>query len=273
VSRRRTTAAGRQEVSTAPCASEHRNGVTRPVSVTVSGPPAQPPAHPLPAASSPGKSRGPPGGHMRMHARRDGKRQARAPPGTGTGTPSSGYPHRSLAPIPVRHTSVNPATQRPTALLGDTPRDRGETPRQHENSQLAGRFRRVWQVMGSNQRRLSRRFYSPSLLPESPPMTSAHALRGGNSGRGGRPRWRASRSSATAIPPRAAGRKGGGRAATGTGLDVNDQRVRELRAAGRVRTPASRPGEPQRIRAARAEGSGGWAVPPEISWLTSWRGV
>jgi hypothetical protein len=167
VSRRRTTAAGRQEVSTAPCASEHRNGVTRPVSVTVSGPPAQPPAHPLPAASSPGKSRGPPGGHMRMHARRDGKRQARAPPGTGTGTPSSGYPHRSLAPIPVRHTSVNPATQRPTALLGDTPRDRGETPRQHENSQLAGRFRRVWQVMGSNQRRLSRRFYSTLLLTEA----------------------------------------------------------------------------------------------------------
>ena len=44
-------------------------------------------------------------------------------------------------------------------------------PRQHENSQLAGRFRRVWQVLwqvlGSNQRRLSRRFYSPILLFES----------------------------------------------------------------------------------------------------------
>ena len=38
-----------------------------------------------------------------------------------------------------------------------------------ENSQLAGRFRRWWQVLGSNQRRLSRRFYSP-LLP-APPHT------------------------------------------------------------------------------------------------------
>jgi hypothetical protein len=28
---------------------------------------------------------------------------------------------------------------------------------------------------------------------------------------------------------------------------------------------ASRPGEPRRIRAARAEESGGWAVPPEIA--------
>ncbi len=67
---------------------------------------------------------------------------------------------RSLAPIPVRYASVDPATQRPTALQGDTRRDKEETPRQHENSQLAGRLRRWWQVLGSNQRRLSRRFYS-----------------------------------------------------------------------------------------------------------------
>ena len=39
--------------------------------------------------------------------------------------------------------------------------------RQHENSQLAGHNRRWWQVMGSNHRRLSRRFYSPILLFES----------------------------------------------------------------------------------------------------------
>jgi len=104
-----------------------------------------------------------------MHARLGGKRQARAPHGTGTGTPSSGYPHRSLAPIPVRHASVDTATQRPTALQGDTRRDREETARLAETSQLAGRFRRVWQVMGSNHRRLSRRFYSPPAPPESPP--------------------------------------------------------------------------------------------------------
>jgi hypothetical protein len=87
--------------------------------------------------------------------------------GPGTGTPSSGYAPRSLAPIPVRYASVDPATQRPTALQGDTPRDREETPHQRENSQLAGRFRRWWQVLGSNQRRLSRRFYSPILLPKA----------------------------------------------------------------------------------------------------------
>jgi len=49
-----------------------------------------------------------------------------------------------------------------------TPRDKAKTARIAENSQLAGRFRRwwqvLWQVLGSNQRRLSRRFYSPSLL-------------------------------------------------------------------------------------------------------------
>ena len=37
-----------------------------------------------------------------------------------------------------------------------------------ENSQLAGRFRRWWQVLGSNHRRLSRRFYSPLAPPEPP---------------------------------------------------------------------------------------------------------
>ena len=87
--------------------------------------------------------------------------KARAPPERAPEPPSSGYPHRSLAPIPVRHASVDTATQRSTALQGDTRRDREKTPRQHENSQLAGRFRSVWQVLGSNQRRLSRRFYRP----------------------------------------------------------------------------------------------------------------
>src|ERR1039457_1525461 len=65
--------------------------------------------------------------------------------------------------------SVDTATQGPTALQGDTRWDREETARVAENPQLAGRFRRWWQVMGSNQRRLSRRFYSPRAPPESPP--------------------------------------------------------------------------------------------------------
>jgi hypothetical protein len=62
---------------------------------------------------------------------------------------------------PVRHASVDTATRRSTARQGDIRRDREKRPASHENSQPAGRFRRWWQVMGSNQRRLSRRFYRP----------------------------------------------------------------------------------------------------------------
>src|SRR5689334_23703366 len=56
-----------------------------------------------------------------------------------------------------RNIATRNATRRPT--VGPQ-----KTPRQHENSQLAGGFRSVWQVLGSNQRRLSRRFYSLILL-------------------------------------------------------------------------------------------------------------
>jgi hypothetical protein len=59
-----------------------------------------------------------------------------------------------------------------------THQDREETPRQREISQLAGRFRSVWQVMGSNHRRLSRRFYRPLLLPGPRPLTSTDNVRG-----------------------------------------------------------------------------------------------
>ena len=111
----------------------------------------------LPGPHRPGKLRGPPGGHTGMHARLGAPRQAWIRPGT----PSSGYPHRSLAPIPVRYASVDPATSRSKALQGEACWDRAETARLAENSQPAGRFRRWWQVLGSNQRRLSRRFYRP----------------------------------------------------------------------------------------------------------------
>jgi hypothetical protein len=43
----------------------------------------------------------------------------------------------------------------------ETRQDKRKTARIAETSQLAGRFRRWWQVLGSNQRRLSRRFYRP----------------------------------------------------------------------------------------------------------------
>ena len=45
-------------------------------------------------------------------------------------------------------------TQRDLVRLKAVARETGET-------QLTGHFRRWWQVLGSNQRRLSRRFYSP----------------------------------------------------------------------------------------------------------------
>jgi hypothetical protein len=41
----------------------------------------------------------------------------------------------------------------------------------------------VWQMLGSNQRRLSRRFYSPSLLSEAMPLTSTYAVRDSIPGR------------------------------------------------------------------------------------------
>jgi hypothetical protein len=111
-------------------------------------------------------------------------------------------PHRSRAPIFVRYASVDGATQRSTALQGDTRRDRAETARIAENSQLAGHNRRWWQVLGSNQRRLSRRFYRPpSSCLSHMPLTCAYAFRDAVPGRRVRyasaPRVRGSRSPRT----------------------------------------------------------------------------
>ena len=93
--------------------------------------------------------------HTGMHTRLRG---ALKQPVRGRPWKTSGYTDRASGTRPVRHASVDTATSRSAALQGDTRRDREETPRQHEISQLAGRFRRWWQVMGSNHRRLSRRF-------------------------------------------------------------------------------------------------------------------
>jgi hypothetical protein len=79
---------------------------------------------------------------------------------------TNGYTDRETCADAVRYTSVAPATQRPTALQGDTRRDKGKTARVAENSQLAGRFRRWWQVSRSNQCTLRRDF-----------LTSASAIR------------------------------------------------------------------------------------------------
>ena len=101
-----------------------------------------------------------------MHARLERQTGTHQPDGApwvpcaGQSRASSVHAHRSLPTIPVRYASVDTATRGSTTLQDDTHRDRAETARIAENSQLAGRFRRWWQVMGSNHRRLSRRFYS-----------------------------------------------------------------------------------------------------------------
>ena len=74
---------------------------------------------------------------------------------------ASGYTHRSFCPDAVHHMYVHTATHRPTVTHPDTRRDKKETARRAAFPQRAGRFRRWWQVLGSNQRRLSRRFYRP----------------------------------------------------------------------------------------------------------------
>jgi hypothetical protein len=80
---------------------------------------------------------------------------------------TDGSADRSNSPDAVRYTSVDPATQRPTARRGDIRWYREETARQAAFTQLAGHFRWWWQVQDSNLGRRSRRFYSPSLLAEA----------------------------------------------------------------------------------------------------------
>ena len=63
-----------------------------------------------------------------------------------------------------RPSAICPWTPRhndPTALQDDTGRDQEETARTAAYPQLTGRFRRGWQVVDSNHRRRSRRFYRP----------------------------------------------------------------------------------------------------------------
>ena len=74
-------------------------------------------------------------------------------------TPPGRFHDRGRCPLYVR-------AQLETAGLSWTQRDLAApkaTARETGNSQLTRRFRRWWQVLGSNQRRLSRRFYRPPI--------------------------------------------------------------------------------------------------------------
>jgi len=107
-------------------------------------------------------------GHARARqARPAGRRRStlgRPPPEPGE---ASGSVNRSLRPDSVRHMSVTTAMQRLTTAHHDTQRDNSKASREPGYAQATGRFRRWWQVLGSNQRRLSRRFYRPLALQRS----------------------------------------------------------------------------------------------------------
>ena len=77
---------------------------------------------------------------------------------------ASGSVNRWLRPDSVRHMSVTTAMQGLTAAHHDTQRDNSKAAREPGYAQATGYFRRWWQVLGSNQRRLSRRFYRPPVL-------------------------------------------------------------------------------------------------------------
>ena len=130
-------------------------------------------------------ARHPAGAERRRTCRRDA---GRAPVRRGSPVPcngtkrarigkASGSADRSFGPDAVRYMSVTIATPCATAAHDDTRRDQKETARRAAFPQPAGRFRRWWQVLGSNQRRLSRRFYRPlSFYPSQTPLTSGCVL-------------------------------------------------------------------------------------------------
>jgi len=83
-----------------------------------------------------------------------------AQPVRGSPWKADGYTDRATGTDAVRYTSVDTATHRRAVTHPDTRRDEKETARRAAFPQPGGRFRRWWQVLGSNRRRLSRRFYS-----------------------------------------------------------------------------------------------------------------
>jgi hypothetical protein len=102
---------------------------------------------------------------------------------------ASGSVNRWLRPDSVRHMSVTTAMQGLTAAHHETQRDKMKKARETGKIQLTGYFRRWWQVLGSNQRRLSRRFYRPLPLAARATchMPSRRTGTVKDSGHGGRP--------------------------------------------------------------------------------------
>jgi hypothetical protein len=88
---------------------------------------------------------------------------AKVPVNTRPDQGASGAVNRWLRPDSVRYLSVTTAMQGLTAAHRETQRDTSKKARETGKTQLTGYFRRWWQVLGSNQRRLSRRFYRPPI--------------------------------------------------------------------------------------------------------------
>ena len=151
------------------------------VTLPAPAPPITPPALPAPLPQ-PRNTPKPAGDHTRTHARLSSLGRVRnMPPGRpvrGRPWKADGHTDRATGTDAVRNTSVDTATYRLTVTHADTQRDKKETAPRAALTQPEGRFR-WWQVLGSNQRRLSRRFYRPlSFRPSHMPLTSAYAVRG-----------------------------------------------------------------------------------------------
>src|ERR1039457_4102857 len=83
---------------------------------------------------------------------------------------ASGYANRSFRPDAVRYMTVTTTMHRPTVTHNETCRDKKKRAAGPRFRSQEGRFHSWWQVLGSNQRRLSRRFYRPRVLKQ--PYTS-----------------------------------------------------------------------------------------------------
>jgi hypothetical protein len=135
---------------------------------------------PVPAAPCPGKARGPPGGHTgctpgsAVHLIPEHASSAARPwPSVEKPTVHTDRPGGTDA---VRYTSVDTAAHRPAVIHADTRRDEKKNGPPDALPQPGGRFPRWRQVLGSNQRRLSRRFYRPlSFCTSRTPLTGGYA--------------------------------------------------------------------------------------------------
>jgi hypothetical protein len=97
-----------------------------------------------------------------LRSNRDASELGRSPHRRGTRSwLHHAQPLTAGQPMHVIYTSVDSCREPDSAGLRWTTPAADSSAREPENAQATGRFRWWWQVLGSNQRRLSRRFYRP----------------------------------------------------------------------------------------------------------------